>query len=158
MPCDCHAKSVRQFEVGSGAGTCKATVTVESECDQADLDDENGGDDGELAGGKPEQVEQRSAPREDELDEASEQSARRGCRVTYSVAVSAGSTASAVELTVDGEDFPFLAPIAAGKSDIVKIVRPKPADCEKKKNGKVKLTCAGGKTVVLDKFEICVLS
>ena len=131
MPCECHAKSVRHFEAGTGAaGTCKATVTVESECDQVELDEEYGD---EAAGG-------------------------RGCRVAYKVAVSAASNASAIQLTVDGEDFEFPAPIAPGKADFVYIVRPQPADCEKKKNGKVKLTCAGGKTAVIDKFEICVLS
>jgi hypothetical protein len=139
MACNCTAVSIKSFGIGGElAPACKATVTIKSECQEVDIE--------EVMDLDPEDPDHQKLL------------GKKVCRVTYQVIVSKAAKASAVALTVGGSSFEFPTPIAAGKNDFVSTALPRPAECTKKKIGKVKLTCpGGGKAVELDEFEVCVL-
>jgi len=146
MACECTALDVRRGTVGG----CKATIRIDSECEQQGDEYE-----GQKKGGKP-------RPKPEGPGELAEITGRGRlvpiCIVTYTITNLANSTASVTEFTVGDETFVLPAPIAPGGMDSVTISKPKPADCKKEKIGKVKLSCAGGGGMTLNKLEVCVLS
>ena len=161
MPCDCETKAMRVVGVGSGADQCRATVTVKSKCEQVELPERR--QDAEPEEAEPEHI-PRGVPenlfKPEDLDRiaivARPTPLVMLCRVTYEIGVSASANASVVEFSVEGEVFGLPNPISPGESDFVQLAREKPANCEKKKVGKVKLECRG-KTIEINKLEVCVL-
>lgn len=151
MPCECEASDRRAGTVGQ----CLAVVRVDSRCEQKKLPekkDEN----------KKEGPEERKRPQE--LPEnvpvglAALALPEEVCQVVYTIINGETSKASVTEFSVGDETFQFPVAIAPGKKDEVTITKVKPAECKKEKIGTVKLTCAGGGGMTLNKLEVCVLS
>jgi len=149
MPCECEASDRRAGTVGK----CIGVIRVDSRCEQVKAPEKKKEDKEKERKKGPE-----GAPETEVALALVALAPLEVCQVIYKIINDATSTASVTEFSVGDEAFQFPAPIAPGGQEQVTMSKVKPAECKKERIGKVKLTCAGGGGMTLDKLEVCVLS